>query len=92
MQVVQNNFVGGLYRSAGPWMGDSCESGLVTIILEVVSTFASVELLTIIEHHGPRYAKPYNNVALDGPLDFISCDGGYGLDLYPFGEVVYCHQ
>ena len=68
------------------------EPSLAAQVVEIVTEPIGVELPVVIKGDGTRYAEASDAVPPNEPSYLSDGYGGYGLGLYPLGEVVHRYK
>ena len=89
---MEDRFIGCLGLAVGLRVCHSSEPSLTTQVAEIVSELIGVELLAVIKNDGTRDVEAGDDVPSNEPSHFSGGYRGYGLSLYPFGEVVDRHK
>ena len=73
-------------------MSHSSEPHLAAQVVEIVLEFTGIELPAIVKNDGANNTEASDNASSNEPSYLSDGYRGYGLGLYPFGEVVNCHK
>jgi len=89
---LQNNLDNSLGLAITLKVGDNSGSGLATILCKVVTELICVKLASVVKHYNKWYPKACYDILLNKLAHFSHYNTGYGLNLYPLGEVVNYNQ
>jgi len=89
---MKDRLVGRLGLAIRLRVSNGGEPSLAAQVTEIVGEFIDVELSAVIEDDGTGNAEASDDVSPNKPSYFSGGYRGYGLDLYPLGEVVHSHK
>jgi len=89
---MEDRLIGRLGLTVGLKVCHRSETRLTNLVAEIVREFTGVKLPTVVKNYGTRNAKACDSVLPNELLYFSGGYGGYGLGLYPFGEVAYRYK
>lgn len=86
------DFIGQFSLFVALWIFDRSHSMLYAQSFNEAFNSFVYELCLIVVDQSVQDSKPANDI-LPNEFSYIYCrNGGYGLNLYPFGEVIYSYQ
>ena len=89
---MEDRLIGGLGMAVGLRVSHSCELRFTVQVAKIVCEFTGVELPAVIKNDGARNAEVSDNILPNEPSCLSGSYKGYGLGLYPYGEVVNRHK